>query len=235
LLNIYICPFKRPIKNFLKGTSITVVAWAVAIVGFTIYLKISNVKRLYGALSTIIVFLLWLYMLMLGFIVGVIFNSEKNKKKGKNASKKKHKTANHAQTKNMKTIRLKTSFCSVICTLALLLAPVKSDSIKEITKPYLGEYECTQAILGKNDLLKTYDFITLELKGDQTYLLKYAKNGGDPIEETGEYSYDIERQELCIESGKKGFLKRKFPIKNGEIFLSFRIASQQLLLKFEQK
>ena len=60
-----------------------------AVIGFSVYLKISNMSRLYGALSTIIVFLLWLYILMICFIVGVIFNSEnvilirKNKNKRK--------------------------------------------------------------------------------------------------------------------------------------------------------
>lgn len=33
--------------------------------------------KLYGALSAIIVFMLWLYVLMICFVVGVIFNSEK--------------------------------------------------------------------------------------------------------------------------------------------------------------
>lgn len=77
LLNIYICPYKEKPKSFLFGTAITVLAWGVAIVGFSLYLKIGNVSRLYGALSTVIVFLLWLYILMIGFIVGVIINSEK--------------------------------------------------------------------------------------------------------------------------------------------------------------
>ena len=34
-------------------------------------------SRLYGALSAIIIFLLWLYILMICFIIGVIFNSER--------------------------------------------------------------------------------------------------------------------------------------------------------------
>ncbi|MBO5737580.1 MAG: YihY/virulence factor BrkB family protein [Clostridia bacterium] len=83
LLNIYVCPFKAKGRCFLLGTTVTVLAWAVAIFGFSVYLKISNVRRLYGALSTIIVFLLWLYILMIGFIVGVILNSERILKRHK--------------------------------------------------------------------------------------------------------------------------------------------------------
>lgn len=77
LLNMYICPYKTSVRNFLFGTVITVVAWVGAVIGFSVYLRISNVNRLYGALSTIIVFLLWLYILMICFVVGVILNSEK--------------------------------------------------------------------------------------------------------------------------------------------------------------
>ena len=77
LLNMYICPYKTNVRNFLYGTVVTVIAWVGAVIGFSVYLRISNVNRLYGALSTIIVFLLWLYVLMICFVVGVILNSEK--------------------------------------------------------------------------------------------------------------------------------------------------------------
>ena len=91
LLNAYICPYKRPLKTFVRGTLITVVAWAGAVIGFTVYLRVSNVARLYGALSVIIVFLLWLYVLMICFIAGVIFNSEaiETQRKAKNRARRK--------------------------------------------------------------------------------------------------------------------------------------------------
>lgn len=87
LLNMYICPYKAPMRSFLLGTFLTVVAWAVAVVGFAVYLKVSNMDKLYGALSTVIVFLLWLYILMVCFIAGVIFNSEKITNSRKSAKK----------------------------------------------------------------------------------------------------------------------------------------------------
>ncbi len=88
LLNMYVCPHKAKWRAFLPGTLITVILWSGAVIVFSFYLKVSNMRRLYGALSTIIVFLLWLYILMICFIIGVIFNSEeillsrkKNKKR----------------------------------------------------------------------------------------------------------------------------------------------------------
>jgi membrane protein len=77
LLNVYICPYKASMRYFLPGTFITLSLWGMAVVGFSVYLRISNLSQLYGALSAVIVFLLWLYLLMVGFIIGVIWNSEK--------------------------------------------------------------------------------------------------------------------------------------------------------------
>ena len=77
LLNVYVCPYRAPLKSFLFGSIVTVVAWATSLFGFAIYLKIGNVGRLYGALSAVIVFLLWLYILMICFVSGVILNSER--------------------------------------------------------------------------------------------------------------------------------------------------------------
>jgi membrane protein len=91
LLNAYSCPYKRPLKSFVSGAVITVAAWVVAIVGFAVYLNIGNMDKLYGALSAIIVFLLWLYLLMLGFIAGVIFNSEKYEREIRRKNKKRKK------------------------------------------------------------------------------------------------------------------------------------------------
>ena len=88
LLNMYICPFKESIRHFLPGSLITVVSWAVAVLGFSAYLKVSNMGKLYGALSAAIIFLLWLYVLMICFIAGVIFNSEKILRKQKKQKKK---------------------------------------------------------------------------------------------------------------------------------------------------
>ncbi len=76
-LNLYICPYRASVRCFVMGSLFTVVAWAVAIVGFALYLQIGNLGRLYGTLSAVIVFLLWLYMITVCFVSGVIFNSER--------------------------------------------------------------------------------------------------------------------------------------------------------------
>lgn len=83
-LNLYICPYPAPPKCFWLGSLLTVAAWAVSLLGFTVYLRLGNLDRLYGALSAVIVFLLWLYVMTICFISGVIFNSQKVESMRKN-------------------------------------------------------------------------------------------------------------------------------------------------------
>lgn len=89
LLNAYVCPYAMPIKIFLPGSFVTILSWTLSLVGFAIYLRLGNVTQLYGALSAVIVFLLWLYVLMICFVVGVIVNSERVLSLGKYRRKSK--------------------------------------------------------------------------------------------------------------------------------------------------
>ena len=52
----------------------TVLLGGIASFGFSIYTQFSSMEKLYGAAVFFILFLLWLYLLMLCFVVGVVFN-----------------------------------------------------------------------------------------------------------------------------------------------------------------
>lgn len=77
LLNAYICPYRVPLHRFLVGALFTIAFWSVAVFGFAIYLKIGNLHRLYGAFSMLIAFMLWGYVMMIGFVAGIIFNADR--------------------------------------------------------------------------------------------------------------------------------------------------------------
>lgn len=83
LLNLYICPYRMRAGNVIWGSLLTLLLGGIVSFGFTLYMKLGNIERLYGAVTLVIVFLLWLYALMICFVVGVIVNcylSEKDKK-----------------------------------------------------------------------------------------------------------------------------------------------------------
>ena len=83
ILNLYVCPYRVKFSNVVWGSLITLFIGGLASFGFTIYLTFGSVQRLYGAVALFIVFLLWLYVLMICFVTGVVFNCyliEKDKK-----------------------------------------------------------------------------------------------------------------------------------------------------------
>lgn len=73
-LNVYLCPFRLRLRDGIRGSVLTSLLWGLSTVGFSIYLRLSNLSKLYGAITAIVVFLLWAYLMMICFVVGVIYN-----------------------------------------------------------------------------------------------------------------------------------------------------------------
>ena len=81
MLNAYLCPYRtRPSDTFL-GSLITAAAWLIASVAFSVYLMFGDKSKLYGALSAVIVFFLWLYWMMICLVAGAVFNCTRFKQK----------------------------------------------------------------------------------------------------------------------------------------------------------
>lgn len=74
LLNIFICPYKTGFKDILPGSLLTVLLWLLCGIGFAVYATFANPARLYGKIASIFVFLLWCYLMMNSFVIGVIYN-----------------------------------------------------------------------------------------------------------------------------------------------------------------
>lgn len=74
LLNLYICPYRIGVKYAAWGSLLTLLLGGLASFGFSIYTSFSSMEKLYGAAVFFILFLLWLYLLMICFVIGVIFN-----------------------------------------------------------------------------------------------------------------------------------------------------------------
>ncbi|MDE7453226.1 MAG: YihY/virulence factor BrkB family protein [Clostridia bacterium] len=74
VLNIFACPFRLKAEEAVPGSLLTTLLWLICLVGFGIYMHFANPERLYGKIASIIVFLLWCYIMMTCFVVGVIYN-----------------------------------------------------------------------------------------------------------------------------------------------------------------
>ena len=74
LLDLYICPYRIGVRSAVWGSLLTVLLGGLASFGFSVYTQFSSMEKLYGAAVFFILFLLWLYLLMLCFVIGVVFN-----------------------------------------------------------------------------------------------------------------------------------------------------------------
>ncbi len=93
VLNLYLCPYRLRIRETVKGSVLTTVFWAAASVGFSIYLRFSGMNKLYGAITAVIVFLLWAYVMMVCFVAGVICNEYYARRRRERADKIPHASA----------------------------------------------------------------------------------------------------------------------------------------------
>ena len=134
----------------------------------------------------------------------------------------------------MKGIRLKSSLLAGLMALAFF-PNMRKGELKDITKPHLGIYECTEAKLNERDYLDRFRYIHLELKSDETFLLHYCEKGGKKRTEQGKYTYDRKKGTVTLQGGAGGFLKREFPLNEGILTVVIPFGEQTLGLKFEQK
>lgn len=74
LLNIFACPYKLKISEAFVGSLLTTILWILFVVGFAVYIQFASPGKLYGAISSVIVFLLWCYFMMCCFVIGMIKN-----------------------------------------------------------------------------------------------------------------------------------------------------------------
>ncbi len=135
----------------------------------------------------------------------------------------------------MGRMKLKSTFVAGLASLLLCMSNIKDGTLLDVTKVYLGEYECTYAQLGDKEYLKGFDFVTLELKTDGTYLLSFKQKDEKKHTETGEYEYDEKRKTLRFSPRDKSALKKEFPLVEGVLTISAQIGNQQLIVRFTQK
>ncbi len=76
MLNRFISPVKLKFKEVAIGGLCSLFAIVMGTIGFALYLRLFNsYNAFYGSLAGIIVFLLWVYILMIGLVAGVIINA----------------------------------------------------------------------------------------------------------------------------------------------------------------
>ena len=121
-----------------------------------------------------------------------------------------------------------------LAALMALFPSVKDSKLDDISKPYLGEYECKRAQLGSVDYLKRFQYLRLVLKDEENFTLYYQEKGEQKREVSGKYTYDREKKTLTLKGGE-GCIFRECTLDKGLFTLNFPIAGKILVLEFEHK
>lgn len=134
----------------------------------------------------------------------------------------------------MKMLRIKSPVLVGLCALCMACAPIKSE-LKDISQTHLGFYECENATLSGDGLMDKFDYVRLELKADETFVLFYRKTGEKEKKQFGTYSYDREKGEICLGKGENNAFKRTFPLQDGVMHVTVRLGGKTLQMQFKQK
>ncbi len=72
---LFVPPINIKLKEISKGYLFTIISWVICTFLFKLYLKIfTNFKALYGMLTLLVVFMLYLYILIICLMIGMIIN-----------------------------------------------------------------------------------------------------------------------------------------------------------------
>ena len=123
---------------------------------------------------------------------------------------------------------------AAICSVVLCCSCQARGSLTDVTKPYLGEYECIRVQFNEKDYLNQFEFIRLTLNPDASFVLSYCEKDKEKQEWAGEYTYDKASSELVLTIHSPVAYHRHVPIQNGKIIVSFPIGEKTFIAEFTQ-
>lgn len=129
-----------------------------------------------------------------------------------------------------------TGFCAATFLSPFLLG-AKGDGIKEITKPYLGTYDCKRVVLGEEDWTERYALLRLEIAKNGKITLLLRERGKPMIRLNAKYVFDEESGTLTVFKDKKnerasGHYRLS---EDGDLILTTRIGGKLLYIAFSKK
>jgi len=112
----------------------------------------------------------------------------------------------------------------------------KSDSLKEITKPHVGLYECKEIYFNGEEKTDEYKNLTAELTANNQFILRYEDKNGKKIDKQCKYSYNEKTGVIKLKNvrGLWG-VKTKITLQKGKMNVFVRFGKRNLRIKLEQR
>ncbi len=125
-------------------------------------------------------------------------------------------------------------FCTLLLTLLSACNLNVGGPLKSITNPYIAQYECVEAKLGEDDLLKKFDYIKITLVNKENLELSYKPKDGESKTIKSKYTFDVKSRTLTAEIGLLGYtFKESTVVEKGKFTLTKSIGGKQLVMKFK--
>ena len=136
-----------------------------------------------------------------------------------------------------KQIKLRSAILASAAALSALLFDVSSlGELKDVSRPYLGTYECERIFLGEEEKTDRFEYVRIELQPEGKMKLLYQEKQGKKGEAEARYSYDTQKNLLTVYVDIAGFEQKKtFPVENGVLELSVRYGGRMLMMRFARK
>ena len=112
---------------------------------------------------------------------------------------------------------------------------MRSGTLTDITKPYLGVYECQSAQYNGKDFLEDFSYIRLELEKDECFTIYFQEKDRKQRKAKGKYHYNTQRETITMYTQDFASIKREFPLQKGVLLVEFPIGGKTAFLKFKQK
>lgn len=102
-------------------------------------------------------------------------------------------------------------------------------TLADVSKPYVGMYECELIQLGSEDYTERFEYLRLELKYGGDAVLSYKEKEGGSASYRASYSADPEAGEITL-SAQIGLSKKSytFPFKKGKIYVDYPMQGKLL-------
>ncbi len=105
-------------------------------------------------------------------------------------------------------------------------------TLKDISRPYAGVYECEKISLGGKDMTEKFQKFSIELKQDGSFEATY-RTAGREGGYGGTYAVDSEKGEITFSAKERGDGKSfTFPYEKGKIVIDYNLFGHLLYAEF---
>lgn len=135
-----------------------------------------------------------------------------------------------------RTIVKSALLASAVIFVSLLFDVASLGGLKEITRPYLGMYECERVLFGGEDKTEEFGPLKLELGPSGKAKLYYRCKNGEAGVSEAEYSYDASARTVTFYAefmGRKA--EKSFPLRDGKLQICLRYGGKMLVMDFVRR